>query len=271
MTFSRRMPRSIRRWARDTRGTSMVTSAVTLPLLIIVLLGFYWMMWFLTIKQTFHHGVLDAANYIQDQARYWNIDPTGQSKAGDPLGEMGVLPGDFYEWEARRVIANRLRDFMLPAPMISSSLHVTVTEPILAFAPDSTEAPLEVGQKWQEAGLCGSGRAYQKPGQFRAPENIRFLIRASYKVPLWSVNIPYMDPIEITLQERATGYVQCPRWAGQYELTDPDKSQWLAQQGPFMPFRMTVTPGFPTITATVPPTATSPPTPTEAPTATSTP
>ena len=41
-----------------------MTTAVTLPLFIILLAGVYYALWFLTIKQTLHHGVLDAASYI---------------------------------------------------------------------------------------------------------------------------------------------------------------------------------------------------------------
>jgi len=259
MELVRTFNRAARGLTRDNRGTSMVTTAITLPLLIVLIIGIYYFLWFLTIKQTLHHGVLDAASYISDQARYWNIDPTGQSKVKDPTGTVDLYPADYYEWEARRVIANRLRDFMLPASMISTSLFVTVTTPILAFSPEASgQFPIEEGQKWQEAGLCGSGRRYQQEGQFRHPENIRFLIMASYKVPLWRVWIPYMDPIEITLHDRATGYVQCPRWSGQLELMNPDKSMWLAMEGPFMPYRLPVTPGFPTITATVPPSMATP-------------
>lgn len=264
--------RESRGLVRDCRGSSMVTTAVTLPLFIILLAGVYYMLWFLTIKQTLHHGVLDAASYISDQARYWNIDPTGQSGAQDPTGAVPLYPGDYYDWEARRVIANRLRDFMLPADQITANLHVTVTEPILAFAPDATgQVPVDEGQDWRDTGLCATGRQYTEKGEFRHPENIRFLILATYRVELWSVRIPYLEPIGITLRDRATGYVQCPRWAGQQERTDPDKSRWLAQEGPFMPVRRPVTPGYPTITATMPPTAVPTATPTETPTATPTP
>jgi len=259
--------RTLHRLARDCRGSSMVTTAVTLPLLIVLLSGIYFMLWFLTVKQTLHHGVLDAASYISDQARYWNIDPTGQSGVADPTGAVPLYPGDYYDWEARRVIANRLRDFLLPTSEITSNLHVTVTEPILAFAPDATgQTPVDLGQDWREAGLCSSGREYTEKGQYRPPENIRFLIMATYQVELWNVRLPFTDPIDITLHDRATGYVQCPRWNGQMERDDPDKSKWLGQEGPYMPYRMPVTPGFPTITATVPPTVTPRPTATETPT-----
>jgi hypothetical protein len=272
MTPIRNRIRLLRGLVRDCRGTSMVTTAITLPLLIVLVAGIYYLLWFLTIKQTLHDGVLDAANYISDQARFWNIDPTGQSKVSDPTGTVTLYPADYYDWEARRVIANRLRDFLLPTADITANLHVTVTEPILAFAPDATpEAPVDVGQDWTKAGLCGSGQAFRDKGEFRAPENIRFRIMASYTVSLWTVSIPYLDAIHITLHDRATGYVQCPRWAGQYQLVDPDVSKWLAQEGPFMPYRNPVTPGFPTVTATMPPTITptaAPPTqtPTETPT-----
>lgn len=240
------------RFSRDERGTSMVTTAITLPLLIIVVMGIYWAMWFFTIKQTLHHGLLDAANFISDQARFWNIDPTGASNVADASGDDSIiLPANYYDMEAKRVVANRLRDFMLPAPMITTNLFVTVTEPILAYNPENPQAPIEVGLS--DKGLCWKDASevqdYVGEGLFRAPENVRFLVLAKYDVPLWDVNLPWTESrFAITLHDRATGYVQCPRWSGQLEAADPNKSQWLAQEGPFMPYRLPISVSFPTVT-----------------------
>ena len=39
------------RWRRDSRGASMITTAVTLPLLIVLLMGFYYLYLILVQKQ----------------------------------------------------------------------------------------------------------------------------------------------------------------------------------------------------------------------------
>ena len=105
MGFIFRIRSLAERWRRDTRGTSMVTTAVTLPLLIVILFGIWYIFWWLMVKQALHNGVADAARQATEFGRYWNIDPTGGS---DVDGDL--LPVDFYEIEARRMIENRLRD-----------------------------------------------------------------------------------------------------------------------------------------------------------------
>jgi hypothetical protein len=214
----------------------MVTTAVTLPIFIIIVMMFYYMFLFMSIRQSLHYGVIDAAHHIEDEARYWNIDPNGESKVGaHPVTGEKLYPADYYDIEAKRVVVNRLADIMLPHSVVTSSVFVTVTEPLLAFSPDGTAAPIEVGQFER---LCGNGPKFREPGQFRDPENIRFLVNASYKVPLWEVRMPWMTKtLEVTLLDLDIGYVQCPRWVGQSERDDPDKSYWLAREGPFMKYR----------------------------------
>lgn len=260
----------LRRWRHDTRGTSMVTTALTLPVLIVIVFGFWWLYLIITIKQTLHHGVLDAANYISDQARYWRIDETKKSGTATQVeGVEGdvVLPADFYDQEARRVITNRLRDLYYYSHDelngITNSLKISVTEPALAFAPGSdmtaTVAAGYIG------GLCDPKA--DEEGNYRHPYNIRFRVYAEFAVPVfWVVRIPLAAPIKVTLKERATGYVQCPRWTGK---GNEDKSKVYAQEGPFMIYRTTATPYRPTVTpyptsTSLPPTDT-PPAPTATP------
>jgi hypothetical protein len=259
----------LRRWRRDTRGTSMVTTALTLPVLLVIVIGFWWLYLMISIKQSLHHGVLDAANYISDQARYWNIDPSGKSGVVTQVeGIEGdqVLPADFYDQEARRVITNRLRDLYYYShdelTGITNTLTVTVTEPALAFAPGSDmTVTVPVGFV---GGLCDPKA--DEEGEYRHPHNVRFRIYAEFEVPaFWMVRIPLMDPIRITLRDRATGYVQCPRWTGKGNV---DKSKVYAQEGPYMVYRTTATPYRPTVTPY--PTNTPPP-PTETPPPTATP
>ncbi|MFN2250842.1 MAG: TadE/TadG family type IV pilus assembly protein [Anaerolineae bacterium] len=264
----------LRRYSEDTRGASMVTAAVTLPLLIIFMMGFYYLFLFMSIKQSLHYGVVDAAQHISDEARYWNIDPTGTSKVGpNPVTGETLYPADYYDMEAKRVIINRLRDIMLPDKVVTSHVFVTVTEPLLAYSPDSTQAPIEIGDIEQ---LCNPNNTDR--GEYRDPENIRFLVYATYHVPLWDVRLPWMTYTrQISLNDRAVGYVECPRWVGQYEQTETgisDKSFWLAREGPFMQYREFTdrTPpawptGYPTVTEYPP---TEPPTVTVAPTVTPT-
>jgi hypothetical protein len=260
----------LRRWRDDTRGVSMIMTAVTLPVFIIFMMGFYYVFLFMSVKQSLHHGVVDAARHISDEARFWNIDPHGNSEAGPhPVTGETLYPADFYDMEAKRVVVNRLADILLPHKLVSTSVFVTVTEPLLAFAPDAAEAPKEVGQFEQ---LCGNGPKFRVPGEFRDPENIRVLVRATYDVPLWKVRLPWMTyTLQVTLHDRAVGYVQCPRWVGQFEHTEigiSDKSYWLAREGPFMKYREFTdrTPpawptGYPTVTQY--PTVTRTPTPTD--------
>jgi hypothetical protein len=244
-------------WRRDTRGTSMITTAITLPLLIIVFMTIWWLFLFTAVKQSLHHGVLDAAKYLSDEGRYWNIDPTLNASNGkaDPVTGETLYVADYWDLQAKRVVANRLRDIILPVPYITTSLFVTVTEPLLAFSPEATAQPIESGQIEL---MCGNGPKFRKPGEFRDYRNIRFMVYATYKVPLWSVRIPYIKkPIDITLTDREIGYVQCPRWVGKTTELDPDKSLWLGREGPFLPIRNAWTPPpIPTVTARPSPTAT---------------
>jgi hypothetical protein len=250
--MSRRLRHLLRRWRQDTRGTSMVTSAITLPLLIVILFGIWYMFWWLMVKQQLHYGVAEAAKEATELGRYWNIDPTGQSDVKGP-----VLPADYYEIEARRVIETRLRDISnFSSPTLKNALIVRVEDPLLAFPPGSTQAPLPEGYI---DSLCDPKAV--DPGDYRATENIRLRIYAELRLPLLPVRIPYMAPITVTLADRAIGYVQCPRWRGKADLTGNDQSQKLGQEAPAMQYRFPSTP-FPIPTVTAAPTETPTPIPT---------
>jgi hypothetical protein len=245
-----------RRWRDDTRGTSMVTTAMTLPVLIVILFGIWYLFWWLMVKQQLHFGVMEAARQATEQGRYWNIDPTNTADIDRPL-----MPADFYEIEARRVIETRLRDISnFSSPTLKNALVVRVEEPILAYAPGSTQAPIPEGFIDR---LC-EPKAFE-PGEYRAAENIRLRIYAELNLPFFPVRIPYMDTITVTLKDRAIGYVQCPRWRGQSDGTTKDQSEKLGQEAPFMQYRFPSTPSYPSVTP--PPTDTAtPPLPTNTPT-----
>lgn len=246
----------LRRWQGDTRGTSMVTTAVTLPLLIIILFGIWYLFWWLTVKQALHNGVRDAAQYATEFGRYWNINP----EAGT---EGEILPADFYDIEARRMVENRIRDIAnWPSSTLQTALVVRVDEPILAMAPQKAgEVPVDEGYTED---LCNP-RATEPGKDYRVPENIRLRVWAELSLPVFPVRIPYMDTITVTLRDRAIGYVQCPRWGGRREAGTLDQSERLAAEFPYLPVRYPSTPSYPTITAAPPATATVPPAPTPTP------
>jgi hypothetical protein len=239
------------RWRRDTRGTSMVTTAITLPVLIMLLFGLWYTFWWLTVKQSLHLGVTDAARYATEYGRYWRIDPTERSGV-----EGDILPADFYDQEARRIVASRLRDISAwTTETLNAGLVVRVDEPVLAYNPNKPdEAPIEEG--FTEA-LCDPDES-EAPA-YRLPENIRLRVYAELNLPFFPVRIPYMPPITVTLSDRAIGYVQCPRWRGQREAGENDQSRKIGSEAPFFPFRNPLpTLPYPTVT-TEPPTGTPPP------------
>lgn len=271
----------------DTRGTSMVTTAVTLPLLILLIFGIFGLFRLMMVKWVFDRGTREAARYISEEARFWDLQPA----SGTPISE--TLPADYYDIEAKRIILSRLGDVIAEKTIydiITHTLVVSVTEPILANAPGATPdpnyvvplltpptpdpnaTPGTVTGSMQE--LCDwSPRGYSKeqPGTFRPANNIRFRVYAEMDLPLmWLPRLPYASPITPTLKfkQRAIGYVQCARWSGEREANDPqiDKVERYSREGPALDYRFLATPYFPTVTAvptyTTAPPATATPTPT---------
>jgi len=257
-------------WQRDDRGATTVTAALTLPFLIIIIAAVWYVFLFLAVKTSLHLGVQDASRYLSEEGRYWNVDNTFEAIPDpDPHTGIDLYPEDFWQTSAKRVIANRLRMILLPQSMITDSLFVTVTYPLLAKHPGSAEEPVDQGYIEQ---LCDPTN--RDEGEYRYWENIRFLVYATYKVPLWKPTIPWLGTIGVTLHDRAAGYVQCPRWYGKADANDPDKSEYLAREGPYLPWRNALTAQpYPSVTtdanATPRPTATNTPRPTERPSPTS--
>ncbi len=253
-----RVRKGLASWRADERGTSLVTTALTLPVLAILFLAIYYLFIVMSQKLALHNGVTDAARYISENARYWNIDPTGRSGvAGD------LLPADYYDQEARRIVESRLRDTILyNADTLSETLRVWVEEPLLAYAPGAAQEPVDSGDKKRV--LCDPDHNLE--GEWRDMQNVRFRVYARFKLPFFVVRIPYMDEITVEISDRAVGYVQCPRWKGKREAGDYDKSKWLAAEGPAFVFRALSTPAIPpTVTGTLPPTSTRTPIPTPTP------
>lgn len=252
------------RFIEDRRGTSMVTSAIVFPLFIVIMMGFFAVMLLLSIQWQLNEGTREASQHISEMARYWTltgtqaIDPFNPSKSLTDTKTGNPLPRNFYELEATRIIGGRLRDLRYYSEeILSQTLAVSVTEPALAYGDDS---PPVVDVGFTER-LCNQNA--DDEGEWREPENIRFLVLASYEV-YWPVIIPYMDSQFITLHSRAIGHVQCPRWTGQREGPDLDKSYKYNVEGPHLPSRYLTTPSWPTVTP-------APPTVPPMPTATSTP
>jgi len=240
------------RFVDDRRGTSTVTSAIVFPLFIVILMGFFAVLTLLSIQWQLNEGTREASQHIGEMARYWNLTGTQMVDPFNPNEELtsttsGVpLPGNFYELEATRVIAGRLRDLgYYTDDLISRTLVVSVTEPPLAYGPDSPPV-LDVGFT---DSICNQGA--DEEGDWREPDNVRFLVLASYEVPS-PIDIPYMDSHIITLHARAFGHVQCPRWRGQREAGEFDKSIKFNIEGPHLPSRFMATPSWPTVTPFVP-------------------
>ncbi|MFQ5459660.1 MAG: TadE/TadG family type IV pilus assembly protein [Anaerolineae bacterium] len=243
------MPRSLRtrlkRWRDDERGTSMITAAVTLPLLIVVVLGIYYLGLFMYARWMFREATNEAAQYVSEQGRYWNINPEA---SGD------LYPADWYDLEAHRIIASRLRD-VLPyrREQISATLRVTVTEPAVATGAVDRE-------------VCVPGERDQ--GDYRPFEETGFMVEASWSVPFWHVTLPY-DIVnagrQLVFHERTIGHLQCPRWTVKSAVED--ESRIYGAEGPALPHRSTPGP-FP---YRGPPTVTPLPTNTKLPTVTPTP
>ncbi len=255
------------RWREDRRGSSMLTTAVTLPLLFLLVMLIFYLIMLLVIKWQLDRGTQEAARHIGEQARYWEISGTQQMNPFSPTEKISgtmAIPEDFYEIEAKRIIVSRLRDlrFYIPA-YIDANLLVSVTEPALTGSNDAS--PVVEGDEYGPTNgtlvqICNEVRGERGTvdmGQYLYHKNVRFLIRSSFTIPWW-VTIPFTDSWRmITLQDRALGYVQCPRWWGQREGQDYDKSRWLGVEGPEIGWRFGLaTPGWPTVTVPPDPTAT---------------
>lgn len=250
-TLRQTMTTLLRRAYGDTRGTSTLTTAVTLPLLIVLLFGIFGLYRMMSVKWVFDRGTREAARYISEEARFWDLSPA----SGTAISE--TLPANYYDIEAKRIILSRLADVMSEKSVydiITHTLKVTVTEPILAEVPGATPDPnfVQVGS-YEE--LCDPPRVYKstEPGTFRHPNNIRFRISAELEIPIaWMPRLPFTDPITPSLKfrQRAVGYVQCARWTGQREANDPqlDKIERYSREGPAIPYRYLATPWFPTVT-----------------------
>lgn len=239
-------------WHDDERGTSMITTVVTLPLFLVILLGIFGLFRVLAVKWVMNRGVQEAAQYLSEDGRYWELNQT----VGGTVGVSNTfLPADYYDIEARRIVISRLRDVFNDDQIynfVTDTLVVNVTEPILAEVPGATPDPdrIEIGQIDD---ICDKPRIYkaEEPGEFRHWNNIRFRVYAELEMPLpWMPFIPFTTQITPTLkfQNRAVGYVQCPRWNGTREGMEIDKSKELAREGPGLKYRNMATPWFPTVT-----------------------
>ena len=231
--------RRVRALVRDDHGTSMITTAITLPLLITIFLGIFWVALFMFSRWMLRQGTNEAAQYISEQSRYWNINPAA---SGD------VFPADWYDLEAHRIIGSRLRD-ILPYSLqqISDTLTVTVTEPTIAMS--------------IEKDLCVPGD--RMPGDYRPFDETGFMVQARWAVPFWSVRLPFDFKgwrRTLVFHERTVGQMQCPRWTGKGQAED--KSRIYGGKGPAIGYAKVPGPlpsrAPPTVTAL--PTVTPPPT-----------
>ena len=228
----------------DDRGTSMITTAITLPLFLVLLIGIWWLGLFMYVKWTMRQATNDAAQFISENARYWNINP-------DAPGPGDLLPADYYDYQAKRIVWSRLSDILPYDDLtITNTLGVTVTEPALALG------------LVEDQPVCDSHD--DLPGDQRKWEDAGFLVYTDFTVPFWLVKIPWSTDegkwgMRIRLRDRAVGHIQCPRWTGK---GNEDRSKDIGSEGPSLPFRRPVTavPVPPTVTELPPPASTITPT-----------
>lgn len=61
------------RWGNDERGTSMITTVVTIPLFLVILLGIFGLFRVMAVKWVLNRGVREAAQYVSEDGRYWKF------------------------------------------------------------------------------------------------------------------------------------------------------------------------------------------------------
>ena len=153
---------SLSPWAVDERGTTLVTYALVLPLLILLIFGSFAVWRIMGIRQSLYLGTYQAARELCARGRGLGPNQDRWVQVAEPL---------VRDW----VEKNRL----VPS---GYALNVDVTLP----------------NSW----ACGA-----------AVEDVLFTVQAQLTLPS-PIHIPYLAPINMTLTERHTSYVECPRgWA----------------------------------------------------------
>lgn len=252
------------RWGDDDRGTSTITTVVTIPLFLVILMGIFGLFRMMSVKWVMNRGVREAAQYISEDGRYWKFQ---DAQFGGTAGVTNTIkPADYFDIEAKRIILSRLRDVFNDDDIYntySHTLKVTVTEPILAGVPGATPDPdkVDIGLFEDIAKVCQNKGTYkaENPGEFHHWNNIRFRVYAEMDMPLpWMPFIPWTTPITptLTFRNRAVGYIQCPRWIGTREAGVIDKSEIFAREAPALKYRNMATAWYPTVTPLPGPTST---------------
>jgi len=269
----RRLIVRLRRWHEDERGSSTVTTAVTMPLLLVVLFGAFGLFRVMTFKWALDRGTREAAQYLGEEASFWEERLEGGKplQVGvDPNLIEGIPPADYYDIEAKRIIMSRLmsvvniddKEHKAVYDVLTRTLQVSVTEPVLSYFVDSTAVgatqPITQGAVLDE--LCirpnRYNKKYQDNQEWRHWENIRFRVFTSLDMPVaWVPFLPYTETYSVTLtfKNRAVGYVECARFAGEREKAGDagagaDKTYLYGREGPALNYRKLATPYFPTVT-----------------------
>lgn len=262
-----------RRWHEDERGTSTVTTAVTMPLLLVVLFGAFSLFRVMTFKWALDRGTREAAQYLGEEASFWEerLEGGNPLQVGqDPNLIEGIPPSDYYDIEAKRIIMSRMmnvvniddKDHKQIYDVLTRTLKVAVTEPVLSYFADpaAVGATMPITQGATLDDLCVRPNRYNKKYQdnqeWRHWENIRFRVYTSLDMPLaWIPFIPYTKTYSVTLtfKNRAVGYVECARFAGEREKAGDagagaDKTYLYGREGPALNYRKLATPYFPTVT-----------------------
>jgi hypothetical protein len=155
----------------DQRGATLVTYVLVFPLLILLIFGSFAVWRIMAIRQTLFLGTYKAAWELSQQARELPLD--------DPNEWWEIADSTIREEvEGRGGKGGN--------PLIESgyTLNVVVTLPnILACPPVHDSRPIT---------------------------DILFTVEATLSLPA-PVRIPFLDPEPITLTERHTSFVKCPR------------------------------------------------------------
>lgn len=151
----------------DQRGTTLVTYALVLPLLILLIFGSFAVWQIMVIRQSLSLGTYQAAWELSQQARYLPLDEEVWREIAEPIVRENVEGNHLIE--------------------PGFTLNVDITLPNTLACPSS-----------------GS----------RLVDDTLFAVKATLSLPT-PIRIPYLDPVNLTLTEQHTSYVQCPRgWKG---------------------------------------------------------
>lgn len=163
---------------RDEGGTSVVTFAVMVPLVLTLFLGAAGLLQIMTIKSFMAGGVYDATQYLTYEARHY------QPEDWEPGGRV--------ERDVTRIVQARLA----PNSLLAAFASLGPDNPSVTVTPPDAEA-LE--------NLCDPRE------ELRALEPYSFTIETRLQLDA-ARSIPFLGRlVNFTVAEQARSHVECPR------------------------------------------------------------